>query len=139
MPQLETYIFFDGNCAEAMRFYESVLGGKMEIMMSHKDSPEAQNVPPEMADWIIHARLDIGGRKLMASDSMAGNPIGGAKGFSLSLAYADEADAKRVFDALCDGGRITMPMQSTFWAKSFGMVVDKFGTSWMVNGAQNPM
>ena len=139
MSQLETYLFFDGNCAEAMRFYERVLNGKMEILMAHKDSPEAQNVPPGMADRIIHARLDVGGRKLMASDSMVGKPIGGAKGFSLSLSYPDEAEAKKVFDALSEGGRITMPMQSTFWAKAFGMVVDKFGTSWMVNGAQSPM
>jgi PhnB protein len=139
MSQLDTYIFFDGNCAEAMRFYERVLGGKMEMMMTHADSPMAAQADPAMADRIMHARLDIGGRKLMASDTMVGKPIGGAKGFSLSVTYPTEAEAKKVFDALSEGGRITMPMQSSFWAKAFGMTVDKFGTAWMVNGASEPM
>lgn len=139
MSQLDTYIFFDGNCAEAMRFYERVLGGKMEVMMTHAESPVAGQVDPEMADRIMHARLDIGGRKLMASDTMVGHPNGGAKGFSLSVSYPTEAEAKRIFEALSDGGRITMPMQATFWAKAFGMAVDKFGIGWMVNGASEPM
>ena len=138
MAQLETYIFFDGNCAEAMRYYEKVLGGKLEILMKHSDSP-APNPDPAMADRIIHARLDIGGRKLMASDSMVGKPIGGAKGFSLSLSYPSPEEAKKIFDALSEGGRVTMPMTETFWAKAFGMTVDKYGISWMVNGAQKPM
>jgi Uncharacterized protein conserved in bacteria len=138
VPLLETYVFFDGTCAEAMSFYEKVLGGKMEMMMKHKDSPGGET-SPEMQERILHARLDIGGRKLMASDSMAGKPIGGAKGFSLSLSYPTEAEGRRVFEALSEGGRVTMPMQPTFWAKAFGMVVDRYGTSWMVNGEPAPM
>lgn len=137
MPNLETYLFFDGNCAEAMRFYQRVLGGKMEVMMKHSEAPAGGATDPAMADRIMHARLDIGGRKLMASDTMTVTPIGGAKGFSLSLSYPSEGEAKKVFDALAEGGRVTMPMQPTFWAKSFGMLVDRFGTAWMVNGAQS--
>jgi PhnB protein len=133
MPLLETYIFFDGNCAEAMRWYEKVLGGKMEMMMKHSEAPGGHK-DPAMADRILHARLDIGGRMLMASDSMVGKPIGGARGFSLSLVYPTADEAKKVFDALSEGGRVTMPIAESFWAKAFGMVVDKFGTSWMVNG-----
>ena len=70
----------------------------------------------------------------MASDSMVGQPYGGMKGFSLSLVYPSVADAKRVFDALADGGRVSMPVQKTFWAEAFGMLVDRFGTPWMVSG-----
>jgi PhnB protein len=69
----------------------------------------------------------------MASDSMAGQPYAGMKGFSLSLTYPTAAEAKRIFDALAEGGNVTMPLQKTFWAEAFGMLVDRFGTSWMIN------
>ena len=94
----------------------------------------ADQTPPGSADRILHARLTIDGGTLMASDSMVGQPYGGMKGFSLSLVYPSVADAKRVFDALADGGRVSMPVQKTFWAEAFGMVVDRFGTPWMVSG-----
>jgi len=139
MSNLDTYIFFDGTCAEAMRFYEKALGATLEVLMTHGESPMGANASPEMKDRIIHARLDIDGRKLMASDTEAGKPLGGARGFSLSLSYPTPDEARKIFDALSEGGRVTMPMQETFWAKAFGMVVDRFGTSWMVNGAQNPI
>ena len=133
MHQLNAYLFFDGTCADAMRFYERTLGGKLE-MMTHADSPMAGQTPPGSADRILHARLTIDGGTLMASDSMVGQPYGGMKGFSLSLVYPSVADAKRVFDALADGGRVSMPLQKTFWAEAFGMLVDRFGAPWMVNG-----
>jgi PhnB protein len=132
MPTLDAYLFFDGNCAEAMRFYERTLGGKLE-MMTHAQSPIAGQTPPGSADRIMHARLDLDGRSLMASDSMAGQPYAGMKGFSLSLTYPTAAEAKRIFDALAEGGNVTMPLQKTFWAEAFGMLVDRFGTSWMIN------
>ena len=135
MSQLDTYLFFDGTCADAMRFYERTLGGKLEMLMTHAQSPMAAQTPPGSADRIMHARLVIDGRMLMASDSMVGQPYEGMKGFSLSLAYPAVADAQRVFDALAQGGRVTMTMQKTFWAEAFGMLVDRFGTPWMVNGA----
>jgi PhnB protein len=133
MPTLDAYVFFNGNCAEAMRFYERTLGGKLD-MMTHAESPIADQVPPGSADRIMHARLTIDGRNLMASDSMVGQPYGGMKGFSLALAYPTAAEAKRVFDALAEGGQVTMPLQKTFWAEAFGMLTDRFGTPWMVNG-----
>ena len=133
MPTLDAYLFFNGNCAEAMRFYERTLGGKLE-MMTHAQSPIAGQTPPGSADRIMHARLALDDRSLMASDSMAGQTYGGMKGFSLSLIYPTTAEAKRIFDALAEGGQVTMPLQKTFWAEAFGMLTDRFGTPWMING-----
>jgi PhnB protein len=134
MSQLNAYLFFDGTCADAMRFYERTLGGKLEMMLTHAESPMADKTPPGSADRIMHARLAIDGGALMASDSMAGQPYGGMKGFSLSLIYPTVADAKRVFNALAAGGQVTMPIEKTFWAEAFGMLVDRFGTPWMISG-----
>jgi len=134
MPQLDAYLFFDGNCAEAMRFYERTLGGKIEMMMTHAESPMRDQTPPGSADRILHTSLSLDGRMLMASDAMVGAPYEGMKNFSLSLAYPTVADARRVFDALAEGGKVTMPMQQTFWAEAFGMLADRYGTPWMVSG-----
>ncbi|HEY8022470.1 MAG TPA: VOC family protein [Thermoanaerobaculia bacterium] len=136
MPQLDTYLVFDGNCAEAMRFYERTLGGKLETLMTHAESPVAAQTPPGSADRIMHARLVLDGRVLMASDAMAGPSYEGMKGFSLALVYPTVAEAKKVFDALAEGGEVRMPLEKTFWAESFGMLVDRFGTPWMVNGGR---
>jgi PhnB protein len=133
MHQLNTYLFFDGNCADAMRFYERTLGGKLSLM-THAESPMAAETPPGSANRILHARLDFDGGMLMASDSMVGQPYEGMKGFSLSLIYPTEAEGRRMFDALAQGGHVIMPMQKTFWSEGFGMLVDRFGTPWMVNG-----
>ena len=133
MHQLNAYLFFDGNCADAMRFYERTLGGKLDLL-THAQSPMAAQTPPGSGDRIMHARLTIDGGTLMASDSMAGQSYGGMHGFSLALEYPTAADARRMFDALSAGGQVTMPMQKTFWAEAFGMLVDRFGTPWMVNG-----
>jgi PhnB protein len=134
MPTLDTYLVFDGNCAEAMRFYERTLGGKLEVMMTHAESPMAGQTPPGSENRIMHARLNIDGRALMASDAMVGRPYEGKKGFSLSLTYPTVDEAKHVFGALSQGGKVTMPLEKTFWAEAFGMLVDRFGTAWMVNG-----
>jgi len=111
MEPMEPYLFFDGNCAEAMRFYERTLGGKLEAMLTHAESPAAAQSPP-------------------------GNANGGMKGFFLSLVYGTVDEAKRVFDTLANGGKVNMPMDKTFWVESFGMVVDRFGTPWMVSGGK---
>lgn len=133
MPKLEAYLFFDGNCAEAMRFYERALGGTLRLM-THAESPVAEQSPPGSEDRIMHARLDLDGGVLMASDSMVGQPCGAMNGVALALSYPDVAEARRTFDLLADGGTVTMPLAETFWADAFGMVVDRFGTSWMING-----
>ena len=131
--QLDAYLTFNGNCADAMRFYQRTLGGKLDLM-THAQSPIAGQTPPGSENRIMHARLAIDGRLLMASDSMVGHPYEAMKGFSLSLIYPTVAEATRVFNALADGGKVIMPLDKTFWAKAFGMLVDRFGTPWMVNG-----
>jgi PhnB protein len=132
MPHVDPYLVFNGNCADAMRFYEKTLGGKLELM-THGQSPMADKAPPGSADKIMHARLDLGGRALMASDAMAGQPYDGMHGFSLSLSYPTTAEAKKIFDTLADGGKVQMPLQKTFWTEGFGMLVDRFGTPWMLS------
>jgi PhnB protein len=139
MSQLDTYLFFDGTCAEAMRFYEKTLGGKLEMMMTHAEMPLPEGAPkpaPGMAERIMHARLALDGRRLMASDAMIGQPYEGMHGFALSLVYPTVAEANEKFAALGAGGKVTMPMQKTFWVEAFGMLVDRFGTSWMINGGK---
>jgi PhnB protein len=136
MAQVDVYLFFDGNCGDAMRFYQRTLGGKLE-MMTHAQSPMADRSPPGSENRIMHARLDLDGRSLMASDSMPGQPYGGMKGFSVSLVYPGAEEAKRIFAALADGGQVTMPIDRTFWAEAFGMCTDRFGTPWMVNGGMH--
>jgi PhnB protein len=136
MPMLDSYLFFDGNCAEAMRYYERVTGGKLQFMMKYSESPVAtdpQHCPPGSENRVMHANIVIDGRNLMASDTPAGQgkPM---QGFALSLYYDTPEEAKGKFDALADGGKVTMPFGPTFWAKGFGMLTDKFGVPWMVSG-----
>ena len=135
MPDPSTYLFFHGNCADAMRFYERTLGGKLDIM-TQGQSPVSDQLPPGSADRIMHARLIIdGGGVIMASDDRDSDDYKGMNGFSVSLVYPTAAEAKRVFEALGNGGRVTMPLGKSFWAEAFGMLVDRFGTPWMINGA----
>jgi PhnB protein len=139
MPDVIPYLAFDGNCAEAMRFYERALDGKLELMMSGADSPMAAQVPKELAHRIMHARLALaGGGILYAGDAM-GQTYQGIHGVSITLNYGSVAEAKRIFERLADGGKVTMAMAPTFWAKSFGMVTDRFGTHWIVNGELLPL
>ena len=138
MPALDSYLFFNGNCTQAMRFYERTLGGKL-LLMKNSEAPTEGQGPCGDPDRIMHARLDIDGRWLMASDCPTGQPYEGMKGFSLTLAYPTVEEAKRVFDKLSDGGKITMPFAKTFWAEAFGMCLDRFGTHWMINGKLQSM
>jgi len=135
MPQLNAYLNFDGNCAEAMRFYQSVLGGKLDVM-TFGESPMCDQMPPGSGDRVMHARLDADGGILMASDSMPGQGYSGIKGCGVALNYASPEDARRAFDGLAEGGRVDMPMDKTFWAEVFGMVVDRYGLLWLINGGQ---
>ena len=138
--ELDPYIFFTGNCAEAMRFYEQALGAKLEMMMSGADSPMAAQIPKESAHLILHARLALpGGGLLYAGDAPKHIPYEGIKGVSIAIDYDTVAAAEKVFNALAAGGQVTMPMQPSFWAKRWGMLVDKFGTPWIVNGEPIPL
>lgn len=140
MPHPIAYLSFDGTCAEAMRFYERALDGKLEVLMSGADSPMANQMPKEFAHRILHARLALpDGGTLFAGDAPAHIPYEGIKGVSITLNYATTGEAQKVFNALADGGRVTMPMQPAFWAKTWGMLVDRFGTPWIVNGELLPM
>ena len=132
MASVTPYLFFDGTCAEAMRFYERTLGGRMEGMFRAGDTPGG-GIPPEQADRIMHAHLVVGDRAILASDWMAPGPYPGMNGFSLSLHPATVEEGRRLFDALAEGGTVNMPFEKTFWAEAFGMLVDRFGTPWMVN------
>src|SRR4029453_6704661 len=137
MSQLNAYLNFDSTCAEAMRFYAGILGGKLDLM-TNGQSPMADQIPASAADRILHANLTFEGGVLMASDSMPGQSYQGMKGFGLALPYPTVAEAQRVFDALAEGGRVDMPLGKSFWAEAFGMLVDRFGTPWLVNGAMTP-
>ena len=140
MPHPIAYLGFNGNCADAMRFYERALGGKLEVLMTNGASPIAAHCPPETHGRILHARLALpGGGVLMAGDCPTTVPYDGIKGVSLTLNYDTTAEAQRAFRALGEGGQITMPMQPAFWAKSWGMLVDRFGTPWIVNGELLPV
>ena len=132
--QVQPYLFFDGRCEEAIEFYKSALGAKVEMLMRFKDSPEPPQpgmCPPGSEDKVMHASLRVGDTLMMASDGMAkGNPE--FKGFSLSVDAATEAEADRLFAALGKGGQVQMPLAKTFFSPRFGMVADRFGVSWMV-------
>jgi PhnB protein len=129
--QLNAYLNFNGQCEAAFKFYEQALGGKILTMTRFETTPMAQQLPPEMRNKIIHARMEIGDTVLMASDSPPDRyrPPGG---FGLSLSVSSTAEAEQKFNALAENGRIDMPMDKTFFAARFGMLKDRFGIPWMV-------
>jgi PhnB protein len=131
---IEPYLFFNGRCEEAVKFYQQDIGAELQMMLRHKESPEPPPpgmMPPNWGDKIMHASLRVGGGILMASDGCGE----GAKfeGFSLSITVPNEAEAGKVFAALSEGGQVRMPLTKTFWSPLFGMVQDKFGVGWMVS------
>jgi PhnB protein len=130
--QLNPYLFFNGQCEEAFKFYADCLGGQIEAMMSHAGTPAEEHVPAEWRDKIMHARLTVGDQVLMASDAPPEH-YQKPQGFSVSIGIKDPAEAERIFNALAENGTVQMPLQQTFWARSFGMCVDRFGIAWMVN------
>jgi PhnB protein len=131
------YLTFSGNCAEAFKYYERVLGGEIVAMMTHADMPaEAQaQTPPGWKNMIMHARLVAGDNVLMGSDAPP-DRFEKPQGFSVAIQTDDPKEAERIFTALADNGTVRMPLQQTFWAVRFGMLVDKFGIPWMVNCEQ---
>jgi PhnB protein len=133
MP-IQPYLFFEGRCEEAIEFYRRALGAKVEMLMRYKDSPEPPPpgmLPPGSEDKVMHAALSVGDAAFMASDGHCqGRP--GFQGFSLSLTAKDEAEAKRLFDALGEGGDVRMPLGKTFFSPCFGMLADRFGVGWMI-------
>jgi PhnB protein len=134
MMKVQPYLSFDGRCEEAIEFYKKALGAEVLMLMRFRESPEPPPpgmVPPGSEDKVMHASLRIGESEVMASD---GRCTGKAtfQGVSLSLGVRSEAEADRLFGALADGGQVQMPIGKTFFSSRFGMVVDRFGVSWMV-------
>lgn len=126
MSEVNAYLFFDGNCAEAMQSYEKTFGASLRIV-------KASDTPGGSGDAIMHAHLGLpGGGVLMASDWMGDEPFPGKAGFRVFVSFPTVAEAQRIFDALADGGSVQMPFQKTFWSEGFGMPTDRFGTPWMV-------
>jgi PhnB protein len=136
--QIQPYLFFEGRTEEALEFYKSKLNAKVEFMMRYKDNPDPKYNPPNSGEKVMHSCFRIGDTQVMASDgNCTGKPS--FQGFSLTFNAADEADAKRRFGALAEGGQVNLPLSETFFAKSFGMVADRFGLNWMVMaGPKNP-
>jgi PhnB protein len=130
--QLNPYLSFDGQCEAAFKFYEQCLGGKIVAMMTYGGSPMEGQTPPEWRDKIMHARLIIGDEVLMGSDAPP-ERYERAKGISVTLGIENPADAERIFHALAQNGTVQMPIQETFWAARFGMLVDRFDIPWMIN------
>lgn len=140
MLQPIPYLSYNGDCADAMRFYEKALGGKLEKMITNAETPMAADCGKDALDKICHACLVLpGGAMLFAGDCPPQMPYEGIKGVSLTLNYETVAEAERVFKALSDGGKVVMPMSPAFWAKRFGMVTDRFGCPWIVNGESIPL
>jgi PhnB protein len=128
------YLNFNGNCTEAFKFYEQVLGGTIEFLQTHADSPMKDHVPPDWQNKVIHVCLSVNGQRLMGSDAPAEH-YSPAQGMYISIAAQTTTEGKRLFDALASGGTVTMPFAQTFWSPGFGMLKDRFGTPWMVNSA----
>jgi PhnB protein len=130
MKEIVTYLNFDGNCKQAMQFYKQCLGGELH-MAPFSEGPG--NIPVEAKDRILHARLAAGPAILMASDTMPGSPFKQGTNFSICLNPESLAEAEKVFSALAEKGKVTMPLQDTFWGARFGSLTDQFGVNWMVN------
>ena len=131
MKDLNTYLTFDGNCREAMTFYQQCLGAELQVM-SFADAPVG-GMPAEAANRVMHARLSKGSAVLMASDTMPGMPLQQGSNFSISINCESMEEIQAYFAALGENGKVTMPLQDTFWGAHFGMLTDKFGINWMFN------
>jgi PhnB protein len=133
--QVSPYLMFNGRAEEAIEFYKKALGAKVEALMRFKEAPAEPGMQPDpaLAEKVMHAQFHVGATQVMASDGMCNG--GGAtvfQGFSLAVQVKDDAEARRRFDALADGGQVQQPLIKTFFASSFGVVADRFGVSWMV-------
>lgn len=135
--QITTYLAFNGDCKAAFEMYERVLRGKITFMMTHAESPMADQIPPEYRDRILHIALQTDGGVIQGADHPQGqNPK--PHGFAVSVTVKDAAEAKRIFTGLSEGGTVQMELQQTFWSPAFGMCTDKFAVPWMVN-TEGPM
>ncbi|KRD22236.1 MULTISPECIES: VOC family protein [Acidovorax] len=141
--KVEPYLMFEGRCEEALDFYRRALGAEVTMLMRYKDNPEPAagqgcaegGGPGPTPEMVMHAAFNVGETQVMASDGM-GSGSTNFQGISLALSPANEAEAKRLFDALAEGGQVQMPLGKTFFSPAFGMVADRFGVAWMVVAPQ---
>jgi PhnB protein len=129
--KMYTYLNYGGNCEQAFRFYEEHLGGKITMMMTHGEQPDASQTPPERKKTILHARITLGGTELAGAD-VPPERFQPMRSAYLTLAVDSTEEAERIHALLSEGGQIFMPMAETFFAIRFSMLRDKFGTSWMI-------
>ena len=130
---VQSYITFGGRCEEALEFYKKSVGAEITSLIRWKESPDkSMKGPHGYEEKVMNASFRIGDSHLMADDGMGEKPAE-FKGMTLAIEVANDAEAKRVFTALGEGGNVTMPLAKTFWTSSFGMLTDKFGVPWMVN------
>ena len=130
--KISPYLSFNGECAEAFRFYEKCLGGKVAFSMTHGESPMAEQTPVDQRNRIMHTTLMVGDQALSGSDAPPQHHSK-KQGFCVSLDVKTVEEAERVFQALSEKATIQMPIQETFWAQRFGMLIDQYGTPWMIN------
>jgi PhnB protein len=130
--KINTYLHFNGNCEAALNFYIKALGAKSVMMLRYSDTPAAADTAKEFQQKIIHGRIAVGDSVIMASDAPP-DRFEKQAGFSINIGVDDPAEAERLFKALSEKAEICMPIGETFWAHRFGMLVDQFGVSWMVN------
>ena len=130
--KMNLHLNFQGNCAEAFDFYKKVFGAKNAFAMTYSEAPAGSPVPPGMQDKIMHTSIPLGAGLLMGCDvpQEYAAPI---SGFSACVESTDQAEVKRIYEALKDGGSIQMPIGPTFWSPMFGMCTDRFGVAWMVS------
>ena len=133
--KINPYLSFDGQCRAAFEFYEKALGGKIAFIQSIGDSPMAASMPPEAHGRVMHVTMHVGDQVLQGADAPPGYFTQPA-GFCVALHFDKAEEGKKVFDTLSDGGTVQMPYQATFWAKGFGMLIDRFGTPWILNADQ---
>jgi PhnB protein len=132
MLKANIHLHFDGRCKEALEFYSAGLGGKVTYSLTWGESPAAKDAPPGWADKILHAGFEFHGQVLSADDAPPGISAP-PQGFEIAVSSPDVEAARKVFQALAQGGTIRMPFAKTFWSPGFGMVTDRFGVPWTVN------
>jgi PhnB protein len=130
--EMTPYLSFKGDCEAAFKFYEQCLGAEPGAIFRYEGSPAAKEVPPEWSAKVMHGSIKVGSQLLMGAD-VAADQYEQPKGFSLSLQIKGVADAERIFRDLSAGGKVVMPLEKTFWAARFGVVVDRFGIQWLIN------
>jgi PhnB protein len=131
------YLFFGNNCREAFTRYQEIFGGELALVTS-ADMPADEQMPGAPADAIMHAALTIDGALLMGSDDPSNDDFGPVQGIQVNVSVSGVDEAKRVFDALAEGGQVNAPLASTSWAAAFGMCVDRFGTPWLLTTDEAP-